>query len=57
VIERPSPFSRSIETPGRRWMDSARLASGKFAMSSALIASIITSASRFSSIAARSASR
>jgi hypothetical protein len=39
VIWRPSPASRAIETPGTRWMDSARLASGKSAMSSALITS------------------
>jgi hypothetical protein len=39
VIWRPSPASRAIETPGTRWMDSARLASGKSAMSSALMTS------------------
>jgi hypothetical protein len=41
VIVRPSPLSRSIDTPGRRWIDSARLASGNSAMSSAVIASTI----------------
>jgi hypothetical protein len=35
VIVRPSPLSRSIEMPGMRCSDSARLASGKSAMSSA----------------------
>ena len=41
VIVRPSPLSRSIDTPGRRWIDSAKFASGKSAMSSAVIASMI----------------
>ncbi|MNS25867.1 hypothetical protein D3C72_577710 [compost metagenome] len=45
VIERPSPASRSMDTPGMRWMDSARLVSGKSAMSSAEMAST-TPASR-----------
>jgi hypothetical protein len=39
VIVRPSPATRVIDTPGTRWIDSARLASGKSAMSSALMAS------------------
>jgi hypothetical protein len=47
VIERPSPLSRSIEMPGRRWIDSARFASGKSAMSSAVIASMIWFERRF----------
>ena len=57
TMVRPSPLSRSIDTPGRRWIDSARLASGKSAMSSALIASIISLAVRLVSRALRSAPR
>ena len=48
VIDRPSPLSRSIDTPGMRWIDSARLRSGKSAISSAKITSTVFTASRFS---------
>ena len=48
VICRPSPASRAIDTPGTRWMDSARFRSGKSAMSSATIASTTPVAARFS---------
>ena len=54
---RPSPWSRVIDTPGMRWIDSARLLSGKSAMSSALMTSTIPVASRFSSSAALSDAR
>jgi len=47
-IELPSPFSRSIDTPGIRCSDSARLASGKSAMSSALMTSTMVLERRFS---------
>ncbi len=38
-IWRPSPESRVIATPGMRWSDSARLRSGKAAISSATMLS------------------
>ncbi len=41
VMVRPSPPSRSIDTPGMRWMLSARFRSGKAAMSDDLMTSTI----------------
>src|ERR1700676_1057135 len=41
VTREPSPFTRSMVTPGMRWMDSARLVSGNLPMSSAVMASTI----------------
>ena len=40
LIERPSPASRSMATPGMRCSDSARFRSGNLPMSSATTASI-----------------
>ncbi len=48
---RPSPWSRLIATPGMRWIDSAKLLSGNFAMSSARIESTTPVLLRFSSSA------
>ena len=50
-MRRPSPLSRSIETPGRRCRDSARLASGNLPMSSALMVSCMSLARRLVSSA------
>ena len=49
---RPSPASRAMETPGIRCTDSARFASGNFAMSSARMLSIAADDARLSSSAA-----
>ena len=57
LIVRPSPLSRSIEMPGRRCRDSARFESGKSAMSSALMASSMTSEVFLVSMALRSEAR
>ena len=57
MIERPSPASRSITTPGMRWSDSARLVSGNLPMSSALITSTIPVSSRLARSAASSEAR
>jgi hypothetical protein len=54
---RPSPWSRVMATPGMRWIDSARLLSGKSAMSSALMTSMMPVASRFSLSERRSEAR
>src|SRR5882724_7188626 len=41
VTREPSLFTRSMVTPGMRWMDSARFVSGNLPMSSAVMASTI----------------